>query len=143
MKSKNLALLAIMGMALFIFSVVVRASEPMSDEEIRVYKKYEGKWGDGAWTALKGRQPTKQRSVELQIREIDSVNRKAEVIYILGEGRKGEAASRATYKADCVAGKLIFETSQNKIELWIKGNDELFVQRKGRDPSEVTLKRIQ
>jgi hypothetical protein len=143
MKYKSLIFFAIMAMALFISSVVGRASEPMSEEEIKAYKKYEGKWGGGAWTALKSRHHEKQRSVELQISEIDSANRKSKVIYILGEGRKGEAASRATYKADCVDGKLIFETSKNKIELWIKGNDELFVQRKGLDPSEVTLKRIQ
>jgi hypothetical protein len=132
-----------MGMALFLSIIVIRASEPMSEDEIKVYKKYEGKWGGGAWTALKGRQPTKQRSVEMQIKEIDSANRKAEVIYILGEGRKGEAPSRSTHKADCVDGKLIFETSKNRIELWIKGDDELFVQRKGGDPSQVMLKRTQ
>lgn len=143
MKFRISIFLAIMGMAFFIFIIVVRASEPMSEEEIKVYKKYEGKWGDGAWTALKGRGHEKQRSVEFQISEIDSANRKAKVILILGEGRRGEPASRSTHKADCVDGKLIFEGSQNRFELWIKENDELFVQRKGRDPSEVTLKRIQ
>jgi hypothetical protein len=142
MKSKNLIFLAIIVMALFISSAVARASEPMSEEEIKVYKKYEGKWGDAAWTQMKGRQPVKQRSVEFQIEKVDFANRKAEVIYLLGEGRKGQAASRATYKADCVDGKLIFETSQYKIQLWIKGNDELFAERKGPNPSQTILKRI-
>lgn len=143
MKFRNLIFLAVMVMALFISSVVARASEPLSEEEIKVYKKYEGNWGGGAWYSLRGTHRFKQRSVEFQIKEIDSANRKAEVIYFQGEGKKGEAASRGTYKADCVDGKLIFETSKNRIELWIKGSDELFVQRRGADPSEVILKRTQ
>ncbi len=143
MNFRNSIFLAMMGMAFFISIIVVKGSEPMSEQEIKVYKKYEGKWGGGAWTALRGRHREKQRSVELQIREIDSANRKVEVIYSWGEGKKGEPPGRATYKADCVDGKLIFATSQNRFELWIKENDELFVQRKGGDPAEVTLKRTQ
>ena len=141
MKFKKLILFAIMGMTLFISSIVVRASEPMSDEEIKVYKKYEGNWGGVIRSEKSNRD--KGRSVDFQIGKIDSVNRKAEVIYILGEGRKGEAASKGSHMGDCVDGKLIFKTSKNSIELWIRGDDELFVERRGSDPSKTILKRTQ
>ena len=141
MKVKNSILFVIMGIVLFTFSGVIRASEPMSDDEIKIYKKYEGKWGGGAWPGKSSK--LKGRSLDFQIVRIDSANRKAEVIYILGEGRQGEAASRVTKMADCVDGKLIFETSENRIELWIKGDDELFAERKGRNPSKILLKRTQ
>jgi hypothetical protein len=141
MKFKNLPLLAMMGMALFISSAFVRASEPMNEDEIKIYKKYEGKWGGGIWPSKSSK--LKGRSVDFEIGKIDSAKRKAEVIYILGEGRKGESASRNTEMADCVDGKLIFETSANRIELWIKGDDELFAERKGSAPSKTILKRTQ
>lgn len=142
MKHKSLIFFTIMAMALFISSVVGRASEPMSEEEIKIYKKYEGNWGGGAWTAIESRHRFKEASVEFQIGEIDSANRKAKVLYLWGESAKGQAAGKRSYMADCVDGKLIFETSKYRFELWMKGNDELFAQRKGNNPLEVILKRI-
>lgn len=142
MKSKIMILLVVIGMALFIILPVARASEPMSDDEIKIYKKYEGNWGPGQWQG-KSSSKHKLRSVDFQIDKVDPVSRKARVIYISGEGRKGESASRVTKMADCIDGKLFFETSGNRIELWIRGDDELFAERMGNSPAKATLKRAQ
>ena len=143
MKSKKLVLLAIMGMAIFIFPVVARASEPMSEEEIKIYKKYEGNWGSGAWKKRGGKNDLGGASVEFQIGEIDSANRKAKVVYFWGEAAKNRGAGKRSRMANCVDGKLIFETKKHRFELWVKGNDELFAKKMGYGSYEVILNRIQ
>ena len=130
-------------MAILIFCVVARASEPMSEEEIKIYKKYEGNWGGGAWKKIGGKNDKSGANVEFEIGEIDTVNRRAKVIYLWGEAATNRGAGINSHMANCVDGKLIFGKKKYRFELWVKGNDELFAKKMGYGSYEVILNRIQ